>query len=54
MRMLCASILRGKGNDLETLKVEMTKDAAARRGTLVGVAKVWRGRPVLTSLEIPE
>jgi uncharacterized membrane-anchored protein len=27
---------------------------AARRGSLVGVAKVWRGRPVLTSLEIPE
>ena len=27
---------------------------AARRGNLVGVAKVWRGRPVLTSLEIPK
>jgi len=27
---------------------------AARRGSLVGVVKVWRGRPVLTSLEIPE
>ncbi|MCL2010749.1 MAG: GDYXXLXY domain-containing protein [Synergistaceae bacterium] len=27
---------------------------AARKGNLVGVVKVWRGRPVLTSLEVPE
>ena len=27
---------------------------AARRGSLVGIVKVWRGRAVLTSLELPE